>query len=1681
MITDQELKQNRIAHLTRVGKKLSKMPESCRQIFEAMREGEGEWIECRVFMLRNRMTTFDGLLAGDFVPFVRCLLSSDWADLLLGYLPRFSLLPYTLGWFRCSLRSDDPILYSDKIMMLLDNILSLDACGLRISDVIQADIDLNVDDNDVPYSYAQGIRQALIALVAANDIPAVDYLKAVMQADSDRLILARHHLLAVAVSGRPDLLEMEAHLLLNARLQEGLRQMIAESIDEGTPESFIYYFNLIIEHNLLRFSSVVRGMITTVQQSGEPVLSERKNRQVAAMIQTFVNDEAAARKALDSDNPVEFYLALWSLGFRDVSRVINLVPQYIREGSELQVQTLFVLLEKIYPRYSAISINAHPYAVQALLKWYRTPKVVAFVLPLYLRGVEWGSIPAIKRKSKYFGTPEEIAEQIDALQYLVETLPDRLEVTSYAFADEQSLMRKDVANQLLMMAFIADNEELEDRALPYLSQTWDSDSLELVSHCLSGLNRPIYRQVMLERLKSVEGREREVIVKTLSQHPGQDVVDCTVKLLGRASNRHRESLFNLLKSQGDELLADGIKQLLADGAKNKCKVAFELLYKLRNEGGADNVLEAVRPSESQWSDFTPDQRAMLEEIYGSADHATDEVKYTPENGFGLYDPRAEYTPPVIDRSETSLLNEGMKYLSLSSVETVFTELEALITANKDLTYTDKTGEQHILGYGDWVLNTIRQESGNVGMDVLPYPEIWKTYYQEHINNPLKALMLGFYNAVSWHMLNGFEPVVNRVFDINTSLSDKVLSWFKGKRSTILAIEEFGKGMKEKYTYYWHVLNLMGKFAETYADGTLRAKVAVEVLERLNALLTDTNCYEINYFTVTTIAANHAIAFWLELPTQHLPDESFRHFFNAKYQLYLWLTRVCVMTCPAEEYHRFEGYDFVSGHELLRALSLGIVDRNHLLRMMVECNRVCELFHCWQDAYPDQFEPSRDWRNQALPERLAGQWRSMYEALVDRVLDIELRRSELPTPISTTARELRGIVGVKRMIRILKAMEGIPISRETGLYSSDINSRSVVFTRLLMCTYPDKTDTALSLKNSLEASGISHERMVEAAVKAQQWLAITEEATGWTGLRSAVCYFTAHVMGVVSSEDEEYVSRQTPLTIRELEQGYFDSEWFHSFYNSLGAKRFDLIYNAAKYIDNNNNHGRARRYADAALGKLQPEKVRAEIEKKRNQSQLIAYTLIPLADDGESDLLERYKYIRRFLKESTGVGQQRRESERRAVEVALRNLAINAGYDNVTRLTWSMESLLVDELQTYLEPREIDGRSVCILIDDQGKASLQVVREGKILKSVPADLKKDPYVRALNVKLKELKEQYVRSRHLLEEAMVDGIQMTVDEVGRIMRHPVIAPLANNLVWLTEDAAGLFVDGKLQDPNGGVVILHSNHRLRIAHPYDLYERGIWADWQRWLFDHQERQTFKQVFRELYISTAEEAETFKSVRYSGNQVDPRKAKALLLGRDWKVDYSSGIYKVFYKQHIVAGLYSGNIRNMLFTPGDIEYPAIESVYFQCDGYRMMKLGDVPPIIFSEIMRDVDLVVSVAHAGGVVPEASHSTMEMRKLLMEHTARMLRLKQIKVEGHFIHVSGALAEYRIHLGSGEIHQAGGTHIAVIPVHSQHRGKLFLPFMDDDPKTAEILSKAILFADDKRIKDPTILSQINRVNT
>jgi hypothetical protein len=285
-------------------------------------------------------------------------------------------------------------------------------------------------------------------------------------------------------------------------------------------------------------------------------------------------------------------------------------------------------------------------------------------------------------------------------------------------------------------------------------------------------------------------------------------------------------------------------------------------------------------------------------------------------------------------------------------------------------------------------------------------------------------------------------------------------------------------------------------------------------------------------------------------------------------------------------------------------------------------------------------------------------------------------------------------------------------------------------------------------------------------------------------------------------------------------------------------------------------------------------------------------------------------------------------------------------------------------------------------------------------------------------------------------------------------------------------------------GNEFSITEDDHLRIAHPYDLMQSGQWEKWQHECFTSGRIQPFKQVFRELYLVTdAEKNEDHESRRFSGQQVDLHQSIALFETRGWEYGWGGGLEISINKNSPSCDAYTS-----LWLPHGIE--SLEVVLaafdFTCSLGNMMYYAEskkipiesIPSIMFSETIRDIDLVVSVAHAKESPWESSTASIESRAALVRETCQLLQLGNVRIEDHFAMVDGSLASYKVHLGSGSIHQVPGNYVCVIPDNTRFQGKLFLPFMDKDEMTSIILSKIISLAHDEKIKDPVILNQIKR---
>ncbi len=422
---------------------------------------------------------------------------------------------------------------------------------------------------------------------------------------------------------------------------------------------------------------------------------------------------------------------------------------------------------------------------------------------------------------------------------------------------------------------------------------------------------------------------------------------------------------------------------------------------------------------------------------------------------------------------------------------------------------------------------------------------------------------------------------------------------------------------------------------------------------------------------------------------------------------------------------------------------------------------------------------------------------LYRELIPTVLQVELKRGEQPTPFSDHVHRIQAIYGIDYMIQILTALGKDPLKRGYTYYFSSNSERKAVLSHLLKVCMPKPEETAEDLRTVLKRTDITKKRLAELAMYAQQWIPMIEEYLKIPGFASACYYFMAHTSEHFDEQITSMIAKYTPLSLEELRDGAFDIHWFIEAYESVGEKNFKLLYDAAKYSSTGTAHGRARKYADAALGKVKKEALKAEIDEKRNKDLLMSLGLLPLPAgkiEREEELLDRYQFIQKYKKESRQFGAQRRASEGRAVEIALGNLSVNAGFTDVTRLVLRMEGKLAEQSAAYFDWQAAEDAEFMISVDENGKSAVLCRKNGKILKSVPAKYKKNETVKKCLEANKKLKEQYGRTKQMMEQAMEDGTAFEAWEILEMHRNPAARPIVEYLVVKLADGRCAAAEGE-----------------------------------------------------------------------------------------------------------------------------------------------------------------------------------------------------------------------------------------------------------------------------------------------
>lgn len=1458
-----------------------------------------------------------------------------------------------------------------------------------------------------------------------------------------------HTIVALLNSTNPEDWKAIGDMLLAAQRQEGLRQSILERVDEAHPDAFRYFIGLVLEHDLARFSSVVRTFDVWFATAWSAGSVKPVNEGLTTVVKCL-DDRAERERLVSEGTPQECYFALWAAAFLDAQDAMRLGEAVINESADPE------------RRFAAWLI---------LDRANLQPELTGLIREHMLAGKEsCGHVRMLWAERLAKTVFEKFDEKLfDAMGRYYEEMP-RKEAKLGAllwpwleFTDEKRTPAR-------ALAAIAGPEPM--RMLPYAESLDSWDCARFMRHMVGRYDA--YETKPKNPPKGPPSPEAIDFLVCMTADARKDVhteafaclkhkkvpitpteIDLLVVNLHRVAATFRKgAIERLAKLEADERLAVA-GRLLGDKHAKRRAAGLELCATLIEEGAkADDARALIKAHEAALGESeTKDTAARL--VAGAIDEpSTDDC-------FGLLPPgsRAKVIEPrfVGVAKDTEAARACLESLVKLFKEHSDTEIE--VEAEEFPAF--ERGSRQRIGNLFPQPRRIGSRDGNnpnQNLDRLPLREIWLEWANnlptelrdddglellrawvlaEHPDHEewYKSLKDVAFSSTQWHAQRAFNHLVDWLPLLKPGRADipYLVQVAEDRLATFIRTGDF---QIRKLAYSTQKTTpLAGDLAVTHG------LIAYTPQEQSDALI--------------RLARLELLAVDLAIPNS-TRGPSLEDF------------------CLAYDAGHFNEHDFT-----------------YLLLAPRPDRR-------WNQPERIGFGPITEATGLKPHKALATRPKLLAVAMAvrDRLIDIERTRGERPSPATDAAAHIRHAGGTQTLFRLITAMGKDKLHRGGFWWYYEQPTRPASLSRLISVTAPSENDTPDAFATLYKKHNITPARLLEIAIYAPQWARHAEHALNMPGLEDAAWWIHAHTKQSDYFRDQEFreiwnaqIHERTSLTGDDLLDGAVDVAWFHETYKTLGPKNWQAVVKAAKYASSSGGHKRAELFAQAMLGQVVPAELQARIDKTRHQDALRALGLVPLPPKtAKAETLRRYKLMQEYKRQSRQFGSQRQASEGRAVDIAMQNLARTAGYKDPNRLQWAMEAEAAADLAKGPVRESYEETTVMLAIDDAGAPELTIEKAGKPLKAIPARLRKHKPFAEFKSRVTELRRQASRMRLSLEEAMCRGDTFTGGEIAELLAHPILRPMLERLVFIGDKTNLIGYpenSGKiLRSHQGAREPVGKGDTLRLAHPLDLLERGDWHAWQRDCFNAERVQPFKQIFREVYPKTDTELGTGKAKskhapditkRYAGHQVNPRQALALLKARNWAFKPEEGVRRVWHDHSLVAELM---FAEHFYTPAEIEGLTLEGVFFRkrSNIFERLAIADVPGIVFSEAMRDLDLVVSVAHTGGVDPEASASTIEMRAALLQETARLLGLGNVRVEGHHAHIDGTLAGYALHLGSANASVKPGKALFIVAVHSQYRGRLFLPFADDDPRTAEVLAKALLLARDSEIRDPGILRQI-----
>jgi hypothetical protein len=475
---------------------------------------------------------------------------------------------------------------------------------------------------------------------------------------------------------------------------------------------------------------------------------------------------------------------------------------------------------------------------------------------------------------------------------------------------------------------------------------------------------------------------------------------------------------------------------------------------------------------------------------------------------------------------------------------------------------------------------------------------------------------------------------------------------------------------------------------------------------------------------------------------------------------------------------------------------------------------------------------------------------------------------------------------------------------------------------------------------------------------------------------------------------------------------------------------------------------------------------------------------------------------------SGLAQRiRYDTAQRLIEEALTRAAAKAGVSRE-----QLEEMNISDYGFGLDgrlDRQFGDYRLRVAIEETTSVAVQWSdAQGKILKAAPAYVKEHHAEewKELQRTVKEMEKTLSAQRSRIETLLLTQRAIPVETLTTCyLHHPLLADMSRRLIWQFDSGPGIWQEGRLIDSAEREIDLGQQKTARLWHPIAADVQTIFH-WRCWLEDHGVRQPFKQAHREVYLITDAERETRSySNRFAAHILRQHQFAALCEERGWAFRLM-GQWDSHNNPTLDLPQFDLRVQYEVDFPPNENDVSGHAIYLviRTDKVRFLDrtnmpqaLESIPPVIFSEVMRDVDLFTGVASIGldptwdlrGQGPfheywnafsfgELTEMAVNRRSILERLLPRLAIKDRCTLEARFLKVRGDRADYRIHLNSGNVLMEPDSRYLCLVEGAATKSmprNLPLPF-EGDRVLSVILSKAFLLADDRNIKDDKILRQL-----